>query len=167
MPLQLVELAGEPRDMGRQFGEELRDGVRALSEERLRLAMAHAARSGRRLTREECLALAGQFVSPHRTYAPEVWAELEGIAEGAAIPLELLLIGNGYTDYRDVLRRVAGEEECSSFLIHPDAADGKPLCGQTWDMHATAEPYAVVVRRRPRKGPPTLSLTTAGCLSLV
>lgn len=167
MPPRLIHLTGGPYDMGRQFGKCLREEVHALAEERLRLCIAHAKAAGRQVGRAQCLALASRFLPAHAAYAPEVFAEFQGVAEGAGIALELLLIGNGLTDYRDVLACSGPPAECTAFWARPEVADGRTLCGQNWDMHATAEPFVVLVHRRPEKGQETLSLTTSGCLSLI
>ncbi|MBI2299690.1 MAG: hypothetical protein HYU66_12240 [Armatimonadetes bacterium] len=161
MQPRLIQLRGSPFDMGRQYGAALRDEIHALAEERLRLSLLAAPGAGR----EQALALAARMLPLQEAWAPAVHAEFMGIAEGAGIAPELLLIGNGYTDFKDVLCTGAGTEECSSFWVRPD--DGSVLCGQTWDMHATAEPFVLLVHRRPDDGPATLSFTTAGCLSLI
>lgn len=153
--------------MGRQYGEALRAEIQALAEERLRLARRDAEQRGRRPTRAQCLDAAARCLPAHAAYDPEGFAEFQGIAEGAGIAPELLLIGNGYTDYKDLLGLGRTDEECTAFWVRPEAAGGRTLCGQTWDMHATAEPFAVLVHRRPARGPETLSLTVAGCLSLI
>ncbi len=174
MQPRVIHLEGEPYAMGRQYGAQVRREVRALAEERLSLALDAALQKGRRVYRREALEMAGRFLPIQEAYAPDVHAEFLGIAEGAGITPELLLVANGLTDFRDVLSQAVGEEsagedadECTAFWVRPEAAGGRTLCGQTWDMHATAEPFVLVVHRRPAEGPETLSLTTAGCLSLI
>ena len=66
-----------------------------------------------------------------------------------------------------LLGRLAGEG-CTSFIATAQAtADGLTYVGQTWDMHAFAEPHMRVFRRTPDEGPAWVTLTTAGCLSLI
>jgi len=165
--IELIELAGAPHEMGLKHGSLLKDRVRALVEERIRLSMEHAAADGRRPSREECLGLAAEHVEKMKAYSDVVFEEFRGIAEGAEVSLEELLIGNGYTDYRDVARqRFAGG--CTSFAVSGRATKSKrAFIGQTWDMDASAEPFVVLFRRRPTGGPESLTMTTTGCLSLV
>jgi isopenicillin-N N-acyltransferase-like protein len=164
-------LEGAPYAMGVAHGRAMRDEVHALAEERLRLSLADARLSRARVSREEALSLARELLPLQERWAPEVHAEFLGIADGAGIAPELLLIGNGYTDFRDVLAqsaRSSGLEECTIFHVGPEAsADGRTYIGQTWDMHSTAEPFVLCILRRPTEGPATLGVTTAGCLSLV
>jgi isopenicillin-N N-acyltransferase-like protein len=168
---QLV-LEGTPYEMGLAHGRALREEVHALAEERLRLSLQRAAEAGRPAMPAAALALARQFLPLQERWSPAVHAEFRGIAEGAEIAPERLLIGNGYTDFVDVLRRtpLASEhsEECTVFYVGPAASrDGRSYVGQTWDMHATAEPFVLTLLRRPVDGPATLGVTTAGCLSLI
>jgi len=163
--LSIIHLTGSPYAMGCEYGRKLRDQVHQLAEERLRLSLLNADTAGRPSSREACLALAARLLPVQARYDADVHAEFMGIAEGAAIAPELLLIGNGYTDFRDVLMG-AGEDECT--MVRTGGGGGEPLlCAQTWDMHTAAEQHVVLVHRRPDGGPATLSLTTAGCLSLV
>jgi hypothetical protein len=116
-------------------------------------------------------------IEPHQRYDAGVWEELHGIAEGAGLSDEMVLILNGLTDIRDACKVAAGiawskqapeEGGCTSWLAAPEATtDEHALAGQTWDMAAAAMEFIVVVRRTPERGPATISMTTAGCLSLV
>src|SRR5881296_3518073 len=112
---QLV-LEGTPYAMGLAHGRALREEIHALAEERLRLSLQRAAEVGRPATRAAALGLAREFLPLQERWSPAVHAEFRGIAEGAAIAPELLLIGNGYTDFVDVLLRTplasGRSEEC-------------------------------------------------------
>ncbi len=166
MTLRLIELAGSPREMGYAYGEQLADQTRAFAEERIRLAEKDAPALGR----AGLLELARACLDAQAEHAPAVHEEFCGIAEGAGLSQEELLIGNGYTDFRDAAKAAAssGAAGCTSFIVKPPAAaDGYAYVGQTWDMHASAEPFVVALRRKPDDGPETLTLTTAGCLALV
>lgn len=169
MPLRIIELAGTPHDMGYAHGQQLASEVHALAEERQRLCEKELGEAGISVSRADVLGLAKQHLDIQAEHAASVHSEFCGIADGARIPAEELLIGNGYTDFRDVLKLNASPpHECTSFLVKPSAsADGCTYLGQTWDMHASAEPLVVVFRRQPKDGPQSITLTTAGCLSLV
>ena len=169
MPLRIIDLAGTPYDMGYAHGQQLASEVCALTEERQKLCEEELGEAGLSVPRGEELKLAKQHLDIQAEHVPDVHREFCGIADGAGVPAEELLIGNGYTDFRDVLKLRASEpHECTSFLVKPGAsADGCTYLGQTWDMHATAEPFVVVFRRQPKDRPQSITLTTAGCLSLV
>jgi len=176
--LRQVTLSGRPAAMGEAFGEQFRDDVRALTEARIAHLVESVAayQPGRTLAREDLPALVGRCVDAHRRFDEAVWAEFAGIARGAGLTIEELLIGNGLTDVRDYVlfaeREPVGEAgghtgECSAFLVSAAAAGGGPIVGQTWDMHADARPFVLLVRRKPDGAPETLGVTTAGCLCLI
>ena len=162
MGVEIIRLAGTAYEMGRRHGELCRTEIH----ERIRLSL------DRRddVTDENCVALAREHLPAHEAFAPEVFEELRGIADGAEIDLAELLIGNGYTDFVDVLRgrRHAGPCACTAFICGPEAtADGRRYIGQTWDMHSSARPFVRAFDRRPAAGPRSVTLTTTGCLSLI
>jgi isopenicillin-N N-acyltransferase-like protein len=177
--LQQIDLDGAPRAMGRAFGEHFRDGVREFTEMRISRLIEFVARFDpqRGLTREAALAVAERCIPAHRDFAPAVWDEFAGIAEGAGLAEPELLIGNGLTDLRDLVlfenqslrgRCQAHMDECSA-IVAPSEASGEPgpIVAQTWDMHADAIDYLAVVRRRPDDAPATVGLTTVGCQCLI
>jgi isopenicillin-N N-acyltransferase-like protein len=165
MGLELVSIEGSPRDMGGRHGELLADGARAMCEARIDLCL----RAATSLSRNDLLALAGQSLPVFADFAPQTYAEFRGIAEGAGLSEEELLIGNGYTDFVDLVgQQAAGPPECTAFQVAPSSSrDGRSYLGQTWDMNASAYPHVVAFRRLPNAGPASITMTTAGCLSLV
>ena len=165
MSIRLIDLEGTPREMGRSHGELLADGARAMCEARIDLCL----QVGAGLSRTDLLALAGESLPIFADFAPTAYAEFQGIAEGAGVSEEELLIGNGYTDFVDLVRRTGdAPSECTAFLVAAEAsADGRAYMGQTWDMNGTAFPHVVAFRRRPAGGPASVTMTTTGCLSLV
>jgi len=170
MSIDVVSLEGTPYEMGRQHGERLRDEVYELAAERMWLSIRSAGVQGVDASEEDCLKLAAEHLPLFQEYVPAVWEEFRGIAEGAGISTEALFVGNGYTDFRDVLSqgRAAGLSECTSFLVTPEfTREGHALIGQTWDMHASAEAFVKLFHRRPAHAPETLVLSTSGCLSLI
>lgn len=169
MGLQLIELTGTPVDMGRAHGEHLRQAIHDFAERRLEVAAAFARRAGRKDGRDDVLDFCRSLIPEHKRHMPGVYEEFAGIAEGAGIPGELLMIANGLTDIVDVYYKQDGHiGECTSWLAAPEATvDSRVLAGQTWDMHPWAKEFLIAVLRRPVEGPASLALTTAGCLSLV
>lgn len=173
MAIRLVELRGTPLEMGRQYGEELREAARAMVQTRLELAEAEAGKMQAHRGLAWCLELAAECVAPLEAFSRPVYEELVGIAEATGLSLPELVIGNGWTDFRDLAacraQEATGEQaphECTSLAVVPPLGEALYVA-QTWDMSASAGPYMVLVRRRPVEGPGTLSLTTAGCLSLI
>lgn len=168
MPVATIELHGTPYEMGRQFGEELREPAQMMVNTRLELAAAAAAALAPPRKPDWCLDLAAEALPHVEQYSPEVYQELSGIAEGAGMTLPELVIGNGWTDFKDLMETRAASNNCTSSVVEgTHTADGHTYLAQTWDMNVSAGPYVLVVRRKPADGPETISLTTAGCLSLI
>lgn len=170
--MKVLKLSGSPRDMGRAFGEAYREEIATFYQLRIANAIRQALKyGGRHVDAEEVMEAARGCVEPTRKFDPVAFEELEGIAEGANMPLEQILATNGLTDIRDIvswpgdLKAFGG---CTAFVVQRDSArDGSLLCGQTWDLATDNLPYVLGVHRKPNNGPETRCLTTVGCLSLI
>ncbi|MEO1227634.1 MAG: C45 family peptidase [Myxococcota bacterium] len=174
--MQVIELAGEPFDMGVDFGRQARDEIGELYRLRLANAIAQAREYGARAVDEEWLTAVSERCLPYvQAHHREGFDELRGIAEGSGRPLAQIWSMNALTDLRDVAAfselpapsALPEGEGCSSIVVHSDASTSGPLVGQTWDLGTDNMPFVRIVRRRPRRGPSTTSLTTVGCLSLI
>lgn len=170
--MQVWTMEGTPGEMGRAHGEMHREAIHDFYGRRLENAMVQALDwGGRRVTEDQALAVASACLEPTRDFHPEGYEELVGIAEGADLPLEKIMLLNGLTDLRDVLSWDGDLESlggCSAFIAQRDVtADGQTICGQTWDLATDNMPFVIGVHRKPKEGPETWCLTTAGCLSLI
>lgn len=169
MPTEIIELTGSPQAMGRQHARSCPDAARAMVRARVDLALSTIRKVDPGIDLQRCLAVALTHLPVQERWAPQVHAEFMALAEGLDLDPAELLIGNGYTDYTDVLRADLAEGAgCTSFIATGQTtADGLTYVGQTWDMHAFAEQHMRIFRRRPERGPGWVTLTTAGCLSLI
>jgi isopenicillin-N N-acyltransferase like protein len=169
MGVQVVEFGGSAREMGHAHGECFRDEIRAFTRMRHEVCVRRAEAIGLSNPQQAVLDFCDSILAEHERYAPAVYAEFVGIAEGANLSPAELMIGNGLTDIIDVFRNDGNEPGgCTAWLAAPEATvTGAVLAGQTWDMHPWAQDFMVVIRRRPSDGPASLALTTVGCLSLV
>ncbi len=172
-----------PREWGRIHGESFRGEVRALSEIRVYLCT----KIGGFKQRDQVLAAAKAHLPVLERYHRGLYDELVGIAEGAAIAPELIVVANHYTDLRDLdpdpsrwqpapthddpsaggsstgASALAGDG-CS--VLWAEAPTGRILA-QTWDMHATAIPYVMVLGvPESADGPAARLLTVTGCLGM-
>jgi isopenicillin-N N-acyltransferase-like protein len=182
--MRILELrAGDsPRDWGRAHGETFREEIRLLATLRLHLCTV----TGTFRKRDEVMAAARAHLPPLERYDRALHDELLGIAEGAATSPEEIVVANHYTDLRDLdpdparwqpapTRDQAGGpagvraaeptgDGCST--IWAESPTGRILA-QTWDMHATAIPYVMMlaVPESPA-GPAAMLLTVTGCLGM-
>jgi isopenicillin-N N-acyltransferase-like protein len=173
-----------PRDWGRIHGESFRGEVRALAAIRAYLCT----RVGGFKTNEQVMVAARAHLPVLERYDRALYDELCGIAEGAACTPEAIVVANHYTDLRDLDPDPAswtpaptsdqtgtgtgrgtgadslGGDGCSAFFA--ETPTGR-IVAQTWDMHATAIPY-VMVLGVPARGemPAARLLTVTGCLGM-
>ncbi len=165
--MRVLELpaGATPRAWGQIHGESFRGEVRALSEIRTFLCT----RVGGFADRAAVLDAAEAHLPVLARYHAGLHDELVGIAEGAGLTPAELVVANHYTDLRDLSPdrarwQPAPEGGCS--VVWAETPTGRILA-QTWDMHATAIPYVMMLHVPALEGgPEAWILTLTGCLGL-
>ena len=183
--MRVLELPSgkSPREWGRIHGESFRGEIKALAAIRVYLCT----KVGGFKTADQVLNAARAHLPVLERYHAGLSAELLGIAEGAGVSPEEIVVANHYTDLRDldpdpatwvpapthdapeVMGKHAGAEGlggdgCSVFYAR--SPTGR-IVAQTWDMHATAIPYVMVLRvPESAEGPAATLLTVTGCLGM-
>jgi isopenicillin-N N-acyltransferase like protein len=171
------------REWGRIHGESFRGEVKAIAAIRAYLCT----KIGGFKDRAQVIIAATAHLPVLERYHAGLYAELLGIAEGAACTPEEIVIANHYTDLRDLdpdpsTWRPApthddagahghtagasglGGDGCS--VIWAESPTGRVLA-QTWDMHATAIPYVMTLNvPESADGPAAQLLTVTGCLGM-
>lgn len=151
-----IEVAGTPREMGRQLGEATGEAVRAFCEvalERLEETM--------QVSPERAQALAEQCLPAARAYSSAAVEELEGVAEAADLPfwkIMLLQVRNQFTPEPD-----AG---CTSLSVETPSGRGA-IVAQNWDNDPALDPFTIMLTRRPTGKPALMTLTQAGLISYI
>ncbi len=151
-----------PRARGRTHGELWRAEIRELAEIRLELCL----RKGSFADAEQVLAVARAHLPVLAAHLVDMHDELLGIAEGADLAPERIVVLNHYTDLRDVPPSVLDAHEpdgCTAIYLLGTAG---PVLGQTWDMHASADPFVRAIRVRDEDGAESACFTLTGCLGL-
>lgn len=143
--LPFVECSGDPREMGRQYGEQAREGI--LSNREWWQTERRVAEGG------EGLGLSHEFL---RNKIPDVYDELLGIAEGSGVPADEILLFN----QRDAGTRPVG---CTSMALET-ASEGTFVAKNNDGCLGDAGSF-VVRRSKPAMGFPMVQVTYAGWLS--
>jgi isopenicillin-N N-acyltransferase-like protein len=163
--IETLTLTGDdPRGWGEQHGEAKREDIQRLYEIRLQLTL------GRTDLENEAnvLRLAGQHLPVLRGFSAPMYAELEGIAAASGVSLEKLVLLNHYTDLRDLGREHLLDDSGCSVIYSP--ADGGALLGQTWDTHASATDFTMLLEVPGGPGGEgdgrTSVFTITGCLGM-
>lgn len=169
--MDVHEFSGTHAEVGRGHGEALRDAVRASAELRLERCERRAAAAGRVLSRDEIRRLAVPCLRLLAAFSPGLHDEVAGIAAGAGLPVENILITAGYTDFVDVvLRNALGESSagCTAFYAGPLATgDGSTYVGQTWDLFPEAAPGVIGLRLKVAGEPEVFAISYAGCVGMM
>ncbi|MEZ4452790.1 MAG: C45 family peptidase [Nannocystaceae bacterium] len=162
---------------GQVHGEAWRAAIHELAAIRLELLIREV---GLRSI-DEALTIGGMHLPLLAATLPELHAELLGVARGAAIAPEAIVVLNHYTDLRDLTPAILAAEGggsstpgrdldaggCTAIYIPGVPGVKPPVLGQTWDMHASAAPYVRLLRVRPRSSDrERLLFTLAGCLGM-
>lgn len=160
--IRVLELHGtDPQKWGEQHGEHFRDDIKAIAAIRMELTLARTDLG----TRENVLALARHHLPMLEAFDGALFAELKGIAKAAGLSAEEIVVVNHYTDLRDLgrkdLSRLNGDlDGCSALFL---TAGKERILGQTWDMHGSAEPYALLIKIPARPdGSPVGKVNQAG-----
>jgi isopenicillin-N N-acyltransferase-like protein len=173
-----------PREWGRIHGESFRGEIATLSAIRVYLCT----KVGGFRNADEVMAAAKAHLPVLAAYDAALSDELLGIADGANVSAEAIVVANHYTDLRDLapdpkLWRPAPTKDAPELgaaradagvagigdgcsVLWAETATGRILA-QTWDMHATAIPY-VMTLGIPASGdaPAVRLLTVTGCLGM-
>ena len=151
-----------PREWGRIHGESFRGEIKALAAIRVYLCTKVGGFRGH----DQVVAAAKAHLPILERYHKPLYEELLGIAEGAIVSPEEIVVANHYTDLRDLdpdpekWRMAPTQDSPESTSVTAAGAESlggdgcsmfyKPTPGghvlaQTWDMHATAIPYVMVL----------------------
>ncbi len=160
-----LRLTGDATTRGQQYGELARDRVR-LSIAAYQSIFAHYAKwDWVRVTAE-----AERFLTPISAYGEHYIAELQGIADGANVPLLDIVAINVRTEImfaakaRDASVSLPRAGECTAFVAIPDSGGGV-LIGQNWDWKAHAFDTTVILEVDPSDGPRYVTVVEAGLLA--
>ncbi len=174
--MRILELpeGGSPRTWGRVHGEQFRAEIKALSAIRTYLCT----KVGGFADRGSVLAAAHAHLPVLERYDHALFEELLGIADGADVSPAEIVVTNHYTDLRDLPPDPAQWQPAPSHQQPGGLADhgcsvvwgatptGRILA-QTWDMHATAIPFVMMLHvPASEAGPEAWLLTLTGCLGL-
>ena len=167
-PCRLIDLSGSPHDRGVQYGRQ---------------AVQEIGRSvGHYGAQAEALGLDhSRLAQIVREYLPVLEAfdhrqveEMRGIAVGAAVSFEQIVLVNARTELLQFVRRPALLESlqvkepdgCTGVVVRPQATRDKQLIhAHNWDWKVESAEGCVILRIRNEDGPDILTFTEAGALA--
>lgn len=152
---QEIEVAGTPRELGRQIGDAAGDMIRGFCE----VALQRVNRV-LRVSRESAILIAQDSIQRAENYAPDMVEELRGTAEAAGVTLPDLML----LQVRNQLK--SDDSGCTSFSLAAVAGLGRVTC-QNWDNDPFLDQFTIVLNRRPTGKPALTTITQAGLIAYV
>lgn len=168
-PCPFVDVSGSAYERGRQHGAAVPGRVKRSIElyggQLGELGYGAAAKT----------ALIDEFASEIEAFGAHYIEEMRGIADGAGVPLEDIVMINARTEVIAKARLVKNrpvevteelDDGCTGAIILPErSADGTLIHGQNWDWKAECAETAIVLRVRRDDGPDFLTFVEAGGLA--
>lgn len=166
-PFPFISVSGNPTERGLEYGRQATDriklSVQLYGQTLVDLGYTGSARS----------ALIQSFYKEIDDFAPHYIEEMRGIAEGAGVSLEDIVMVNARTE---VIAKARAEKNkavelepgdgCTGALILPTRSEsGNLIHGQNWDWRAECADTAVVLRVRNDHGPDFITFVEAGGLA--
>ncbi len=151
--------------MGREHGEATRDLIQQMLSELYAIVFAGLQDGPLHMrNRAWCLDWAKSHIPFLQAFDPALLEEAEGIAEGAALPLEEIIFLNGFLGVFDYVSPTFQAQRglargCTAFGVCDET---QTLIGQTYDLEAFHQAGALLLRLHPEDAPECLVYTTAG-----
>ncbi|MCU5772980.1 C45 family peptidase [Erwiniaceae bacterium BAC15a-03b] len=168
IPFPLIEISGSPHERGRQYGEAARERIHAG-------VAIYGDQLSELVSVQQKSRILDDFSAIVRQFDADYLAEMEGIAAGASVPLEAIVMINARTEVVAKARLLSEQREihddsiedgCSGAVILPQrSSHGKLIHGQNWDWRAECAETSVVVKIRRDDGPDVLTFVEAGGLA--
>lgn len=161
--IPVVTVIGTPRTMGHRLGERMRPRLQVLAQFLGEQLAAGLAIGDDRPDLDQVRGLLRPALARLADLEPSLAMEVESVAAGAELPIEDVLLIQGWTDLLSRLHRPAPPTR-STFIGLPaeQTANGDPLIGLAWEVDPALVPYLTVLQRMPAHGPANISLTLAG-----
>lgn len=168
-PFPLIELHGSPEARGRLYGQQAAARIhRSIGHYAAQLsASGHGA--------ERVRGWARSFVPRIEEFDADFVAEMRGIAAGANVPFEDIVLINARTEVLQLGKRsaaaavpspAADPDGCTGVVLLPDVTrDGLLVHAQNWDWKSECAETGVVLRIREENGPDILTFVEAGGLA--
>jgi isopenicillin-N N-acyltransferase-like protein len=162
-PPPIIYVSGTHREMGQQIGEARRENVQH-SIENARKLLAEAYKE-LELTWEGAQIQARKYLPFAQERYPQYVDEMQGIAEGANVPPEELVVLN-------VMEAVTMDAlhltRCTSMAVNDErTADGHVLAAHNEDWIPEDESDVFVIHAKPNDEPPYLAMTYGGLIANV
>ena len=153
-----IEVAGSPRQMGRQIGEAAGEEIRGFCAVALSLVNKTL-----RVSRAAADVIVSKALHSAEQYSPDMIEEIRGMAEGACVSVQEIML----LQVRNQLQPAADAGCTSLALAGKGREPGTWLVAQNWDNDPDLQPFTVVLSRRPTGKPALMTITQAGLIAYI
>jgi len=170
--IPLLELSGTPYEIGHAHGSCLKTEIRAFAETITNVH--HVNNPWLNIKHEELSTFSMLNIGHLERFSPDFVQEMQGIADGADIDFEAVVLLNSFLELEDLRAPALGGAllanrlwGCTTFNIPgKDGREGRPVLGQTYDMERYYRDFLCLLRIKPNSGPEMLIVTLAGIIGL-
>ncbi|HEX9213109.1 MAG TPA: C45 family peptidase [Bradyrhizobium sp.] len=166
-PFPLIEISGPPHERGRQYGQKAAG--------RIKKGTSHYFAQLKELSLDAkgVAELVRDYLPVIEAFEPSYIEEMRGIAAGADVPFEDIVLLNARTEIiklanPEIRARLSTPEDpdgCTGVVVLPQAAgNGRLIHAQNWDWKRECAETAVVLKVRRDDGPDLMTFTEAGAL---
>jgi acyl-CoA:6-aminopenicillanic acid acyl transferase len=153
----LAEISGKPRERGRQYGAQFRDGINTFLEREI-----YGAFIGHPSPKDDMRRYADASAREVRRFSPEIHDELEGMAEGSGLALDQIVLITLHEElfHKGVLPKV---DHCTAVAVGPpETVEKRTYVGQTWDWMESVFGMSSMLHWRRSEGPSLLAYAFPG-----
>lgn len=168
-PCRLIELAGTPHERGVQYGQK------AAAEIARCVGHYGAQAASLGVGPRHLIRMVREYLPVLESFDPRQVEEMRGIAVGAGVSFEQIVLVNARTELlfqltrRPELRQALKDEPpdgCTGVVVRPAATREKQLIhAHNWDYKLESAACCVILRVRNDDGPDILTFTEAGALA--
>lgn len=158
--LPLVQVEGEPYEMGYQYGRACADMIAEFAR---KIVPEEARRNGVDLSPPVSDDVWVPYARYSLAYLPHLADEIRGIAAGAKLSEADVWIANLHREVLFPITINPEANECTAFAVTPErSAEGETIIAKTCDKFVAMEDYGLILHMRPAKGPAMLMYVLAG-----
>jgi isopenicillin-N N-acyltransferase-like protein len=154
--LPLTVIKGKPHERGRQYGEHFADAIANFLEKEIVKPFSASVK------RDDMLRYAAQCSKLIKDYSPEIFDELDGMAEGAKLKLEEVVAVTLHEEFYHQ-GKLPKADHCTAIAAGPPDTDDKfTYVGQTWDWFMSLYGVSQMLLWQRTEGPSLLTYAYPG-----
>jgi hypothetical protein len=167
-PFPFVAVSGSPYERGLQYGKAVPDRIKRS------IGLYGGTLDELGFDPREKARLIGRFAAEIAAFGAHYLEEMRGIAEGAGVSLDDIVLVNARTEVVAQARREKNKPEAEddavdgctgAIILQERSSTGRVIHGMNWDWRAECADTAIVLRVSREDGPDFMTFVEAGALA--